>query len=206
MKKLVATEPRVAALVEYEDRAVSANEVKVSVRFGAPKHGTEVVDFRAASPFIDEDFNGEWQMFMPRPEGAPRGIEFGKFQLGNMVVGDVIECGSDVTDYAVGDSVCGYGPLAETVIFNAVNNYKLRKMPEGSSWKNAVCYDPAQFAMSGVRDANVRVGDFVVIVGLGAIGQIAVQLAKKAGASVVIGVDRLAIVVISRVAMALISV
>lgn len=116
MKKLVATEPRVAALVEYEDRAVSANEVKVRVRFGAPKHGTEVVDFRAASPFIDEDFNGEWQMFMPRPEGAPRGIEFGKFQLGNMVVGDVIECGSDVTEYAVGDSVCGYGPLAETVI------------------------------------------------------------------------------------------
>ncbi len=117
MKKLVATEPRVAALVEYEDRAVSANEVKVRVKFGAPKHGTEVVDFRAASPFIDEDFNGEWQMFMPRPEEAPRGIEFGKFQLGNMVVGDVIECGSDVTEYAVGDSVCGYGPLAETVFF-----------------------------------------------------------------------------------------
>ncbi len=67
MKKLVATAPRVAALVEYEDRAILANEVKIRVRFGAPKHGTEVVDFRAASPFIDEDFNGEWQMFTPRP-------------------------------------------------------------------------------------------------------------------------------------------
>lgn len=122
MKKLVATAPRVAALVEYEDRAISANEVKIRVRFGAPKHGTEVVDFRAASPFIDEDFNGEWQMFTPRPADAPRGIEFGKFQLGNMVVGDIIECGSDVTDYAVGDSVCGYGPLSETVIINAVGN------------------------------------------------------------------------------------
>ncbi len=166
MKKLVATAPRVAALVEYEDRAILANEVKIRVRFGAPKHGTEVVDFRAASPFIDEDFNGEWQMFTPRPADAPRGIEFGKFQLGNMVVGDIIECGSDVTDYAVGDSVCGYGPLSET--------------------------DPAQFAMSGVRDANVRVGDFVVVVGLGAIGQIAIQLAKRAGASVVIGVDPIA--------------
>lgn len=33
--------------------------------------------------------------------------------------------------------------------------------------------------MSGVRDANVRVGDFVVVVGLGAIGQIAIQLAKS---------------------------
>ena len=142
MKKLVATAPRVAALVEYEDRAISANEVKIRVRFGAPKHGTEVVDFRAASPFINDDFNGEWQMFTPRPADAPRGIEFGKFQLGNMVVGDIIECGSDVNDYAVGDSVCGYGPLSETVIINAVNNYKLRKMPQGSSWKNAVCYDP----------------------------------------------------------------
>lgn len=87
MKKLVATAPRVAALVEYEDRAILANEVKIRVRFGAPKHGTEVVDFRAASPFIDEDFNGEWQMFTPRPADAPRGIEFGKFQLGNMVIG-----------------------------------------------------------------------------------------------------------------------
>lgn len=63
MKKLVATAPRVAALVEYEERAILANEVKIRVRFGAPKHGTEVVDFRAASPFINDDFNGEWQMF-----------------------------------------------------------------------------------------------------------------------------------------------
>ncbi|AHB70228.1 zinc-binding alcohol dehydrogenase [Cronobacter malonaticus] len=189
MKKLVAQAPRVAALVEYQDRAVADNEVKIRVRFGAPKHGTEVVDFRAASPFIDEEFSSEWQLFTPRPEGAPRGIEFGKFQLGNMVVGEIIERGARVTGYAVGDMVCTYGPLMETVIVNAVDNYKLRKMPQGGSWKNAVCYDPAQFAMSGVRDGNVRVGDFVVVVGLGAIGQIAVQLAKKAGASVVIGVD-----------------
>ena len=40
MKKLVATAPRVAALVEYEERAILANEVKIRVRFGAPKHGT----------------------------------------------------------------------------------------------------------------------------------------------------------------------
>ncbi|CCK14621.1 Zinc-type alcohol dehydrogenase YcjQ [Cronobacter universalis NCTC 9529] len=106
-----------------------------------------------------------------------------------MVVGEIIERGASVAGYAVGDMVCTYGPLMETVIVNAVDNYKLRKMPQGGSWKNAVCYDPAQFAMSGVRDGNVRVGDFVVVVGLGAIGQIAVQLAKKAGASVVIGVD-----------------
>ena len=192
MKKLIATAPRVAALVEYEDRPVAAGEVKIQVRFGAPKHGTEVVDFRAASPFIDEEFNSEWQLFRPRPEGTARGIEFGKFQLGNMVVGDIVEVGEDVTEYRIGERVCTYGPLQETVIVNGINNYKLRKMPQGALWQNAVCYDPAQFAMSGVRDASVRVGDVVVVIGLGAIGQIAIQLAKKAGAALVIGVDPIA--------------
>jgi len=192
MKKLIATAPRVAALVEYEDRPVAAGEVKIQVRFGAPKHGTEVVDFRAASPFIDEEFNSEWQLFRPRPEGTARGIEFGTFQLGNMVVGDIVEVGKDVTEYRIGERVCTYGPLQETVIVNGINNYKLRKMPQGALWQNAVCYDPAQFAMSGVRDANVRVGDVVVVIGLGAIGQIAIQLAKKAGAALVIGVDPIA--------------
>ncbi|CCK02644.1 Zinc-type alcohol dehydrogenase YcjQ [Cronobacter sakazakii 701] len=32
MKKLVAQAPRVAALVEYQDRAVADNEVKIRVR------------------------------------------------------------------------------------------------------------------------------------------------------------------------------
>ncbi|MNR96241.1 Sorbitol dehydrogenase [compost metagenome] len=192
MKKLIAVEPRVAALVEYQDRPVAAHEVKIKAVYGAPKHGTEAVDFRGDSPFIDEMFDTEWNMFMPRPADAARGIVFGEFQLGNMIVGTICEMGSDVTGFALGDMVCTYAPLQETVIVNAVNNYKLRKLPEGASWKNAVCYDPAQFAMGGVRDGNVRVGDFVVVVGLGAIGQIAVQLAKKAGASIVIGVDPLA--------------
>lgn len=190
MRKLVAIKPRVAALLDYADRAVESNEVKIKVEFASPKHGTEVVDFRGISPFIDEEFNEEWQMFMPR-EGEKKGIVFGEFQLGNMIVGKVCEIGSDVTEYKLGDTLCTYGPIMETFIVNAVDNYKLRKMPEGSSWKNAVCYDPAQFAMSGVRDANVRAGDFVVVVGLGAIGQIAIQLAKRAGASIVIGVDPL---------------
>jgi len=85
MKKLVATQPRVAELMDYEDRPVAANEVKIRVKFGAPKHGTEVVDFRGVSPFIDEEFSAEWGMFVPRPADAPRGIVFGEFQLGNMV-------------------------------------------------------------------------------------------------------------------------
>lgn len=36
MKKLVATAPRVAALVEYNDCEVSEDEVKIKVQFASP--------------------------------------------------------------------------------------------------------------------------------------------------------------------------
>jgi len=189
MKKLVAVEPRKAALMEYEEREIKANEVKIKVEFAAPKHGTEVIDFRGLTPFMEENFSEEWRMFMPRGKDEQSGIVFGDLPLGNMVVGKIIEKGRDVKNYNEGEKVCTYGPIMETVIANAIDNHRLLKMPKDGTWQNAVCYDPVQFALSGVRDAHIRAGDFVVVVGLGAIGQLAVQLAKKAGSSLVIGVD-----------------
>ena len=172
MKKLVATAPRVAELKDYTDREINSNEVKIKVEFAAPKHGTELADFRGTTPFIDGKFDEEWRVFTERGEDEPRGIEFGDLALGNMFVGTIVEKGADVTEYEVGDRVCSYGPIKETQIVNAVDNYKLRKMSKEASAKNAVCYDPAQFALSGIRDADVRPGDRVVVIGLGAIGQI----------------------------------
>lgn len=192
MKKLVATAPRTAELVEYEDREILSNEVKVKVEFAAPKHGTELADFRGTSPLIDGKFDDEWKIFRQREENEERGIVFGDLPIGNMFVGTIVEKGSDVTEYEIGDRVCSYGPIKETQIVNAVDNYKLRKMSKEASAKNAVCYDPAQFALGGIRDANVRPGDRVVVIGLGAIGQIALQLAAKLGATTVIGVDPIA--------------
>ncbi len=189
MKKLVATQPRVAELKEYQDNPIKSNEVKVKVEFASPKHGTELADFRGTTPFIDGKFDDEWKIFKEREPEEARGIVFGDLPLGNMFVGTIIEVGAEVTDYKLGDRVCSYGPIKETQIVNAVNNYKLRIIKEGASAKNAVYYDPAQFALGGIRDANVRAGDNVVVIGLGAIGQIAIQLAKKAGASIVIGID-----------------
>ncbi|WP_165842183.1 zinc-dependent alcohol dehydrogenase [Paenibacillus xerothermodurans] len=193
MKQLVAAAPREAKLMEYEDREIASSEIRVKVKYASPKHGSELADFRGETPFLDEQYDPEWQMFMPRDPSDAKGVKFGEWNLGNQWVGDIIEIGSDVKDFAVGDRVCGYGGIRETHIVNAVNNFRLKKMPAGMSWKNAVCYDPAQFALSGIRDANVRPGDRVAIVGLGAIGQIAAQMAKKAGASYVAVVDPIAI-------------
>ena len=177
MKKLVATAARVAELKDYEEKEIKDKEVLVRVEFASPKHGTELADFRGVSPFIDGKFDEEWRVFVQREPDEKRGVEFGDLPLGNMFVGVIEKKGSAVTEYEVGERVCSYGPIKETQVINAVDNYKLRKMPEGASFKNAVCYDPAQFALAGIRDANVRPGDNVVVFGLGAIGMLALQMA-----------------------------
>lgn len=192
MKKLVCISPGVAELKDYEDLPIKPNEVRVRVEFASPKHGTEIADFRGTTPFIDGKFDPEWKIFKDRDKDEQRGLEYGDLPLGNMFTGIIIETGVDVTEYKLGERVCSYGPIRETQVINGVDNYKLRIMRPGDSYRNAVCYDPAQFALGGIRDANVRAGDNVAVIGLGAIGQIAVQLAAKAGASIVIAIDPIA--------------
>lgn len=189
LKQLVAVAPHKADILNYEDRPIQSNEVKVQVEFASPKHGSELAGFRGESPHMDEYYDEEWHTFLPRPESDQKGVNFGGWNLGNQWVGVITEVGSDVKDYQVGERVCGYGGVRETHIVNAIDNFYLLKMPETMSWKSAVCFDPAQFALGGIRDAHVRAGDRVAVIGLGAIGQLASQLAKIAGASYVAVID-----------------
>jgi threonine dehydrogenase-like Zn-dependent dehydrogenase len=189
LKQLVATAPRQAQLLQYEEKELMSHQVKVKIHYASPKHGSELADFRGESPFIDEYFDSEWNLFLKRETKEDTGVQFGDWNLGNQWVGVIIEKGSEVTEYEVGEMVCSYGGIRETIVIDAVNNDRLRKVPEEMSWKNAVCYDPAQFALGGVRDSGFRTGDRVAVIGLGAIGQIAAQIVKKSGASYVAVID-----------------
>jgi threonine dehydrogenase-like Zn-dependent dehydrogenase len=82
--------------------------------------------------------------------------------------------------------VFGHLPLRET---HAVPVERVQIAPEGVSPQALMYWDPAVFAVGGVRDAPVRLGDRVAVFGLGAIGQIAVQAARLAGARWVAAVD-----------------
>jgi threonine dehydrogenase-like Zn-dependent dehydrogenase len=192
VKQLVAVAPHKAALIEYEDRPLQPNQVRVQVLFASPKHGSELAMFCGESPHIDDYYDEEWHTFLPRVEKENKGEKFGSWNLGNQWVGVITEKGTDVKDYQIGERVCGYGGVRETQIVPAVDNFYLFKMPENMSWKSAVCFDPLQFALGGIRDGNVRVGDRVAVIGLGAIGQLSAQLAKLAGASYVAVIDPIA--------------
>lgn len=189
-RQLIAAAPGKAAIVEYEDRPIKPNEVRIHVEYASPKHGSELASFRGESPHIADYFDEEWHMFLPRAQSdAAKDGGFGRWNLGNQYVGRILEAGTAVSEYQVGERVCGYGGAREFHIANAVNNYYLKKMPDGMSWKSALCFDPAQFALGGIRDSHLRVGDRVAISGLGAIGQLAAQYARLAGASYVAVID-----------------
>jgi threonine dehydrogenase-like Zn-dependent dehydrogenase len=190
-RELVATAVRTPALREYQDAPLAPGQIRARTEYGAPKHGTELHMYRGDSPFGDAHLDPDLRAFVAG--GAPHGGF--PIDLGNIAVGTVTEVGAGVGEVAAGDRVAGYAPLRETQTWTwgAVGVYpRVRKMPEGMSWQAAVCLDPATVALGGVRDGGLRVGDRVVVTGLGAIGLLAVQLCRVAGAAFVAAIDPIA--------------
>jgi len=189
-KQLVAVAPRKAALVDYEEPEIGRNQIRVRVEYASPKHGSEVGVFRGEDPFVADLFDEDWRLFLARKKEAARDARNGYgLVLGNQWVGVVVEKGDGVVRFSVGDRVCGYGGIRETQVIDAVDDPFLLQVPDAMPWKSALCLDPAQFALGGIRDGHVRLGDRVAVFGLGAIGAIAAQMARAAGAAYVAVVD-----------------
>ena len=181
-KELVAHSVEHAEFRDYEVSTLGSGDVQILSQFAAMKHGTEIAGL-AGYAGARGRFDEELGLFVSTDQASvgtePRSV-------GNMVVGTVTAIGADVDGFAVGDTVAAHAPMREE---QTVPASKCWQIPEGVSWKSAVCLDPAQFALGAVRDGNVRVGDAVAVFGLGAIGLMAIQVAKASGASPVIGID-----------------
>jgi len=186
-KELVAVAPRTPVLREYEEPILKPNQVRVKSRFSAEKHGTTLTMYRGVSPFSEKMFDPELGVFVPKPRDKRKmGWEDFPIRLGNMTVGIVTEVGDEVKDFKVGDRVYGYLPIRET---HTVNEKRIKLAPPELSDEDLVCIDPATVSLMAVREGNVRVGDKVAIFGLGAIGLMAVQIARLSGALFIIAVE-----------------
>jgi len=172
---------------EYADAPLAPDQVRVRAQHGAAKHGTEMALFQGYA-FDRGPWDDHLQLFRGLPEGQPR-VETYQAALGNMIVGPVVARGADVTDLAVGQRVCLYSGFRDTVTAPASACWRL---PEGMPWQSAVCLDPADFALGAVRDGHVRAGDAVAVFGLGAIGLMAVQILRLAGATPILALDPVA--------------
>lgn len=150
-------------------------------------------------------FRGEWRTSTP-------------IILGHEFSGIIVEVGRDVRGLSVGDPVvvepnitCGScyfcrmsernyfcenleaigvtinGAFAEYVKARESNIYRI---PRDFNLDEAALIEPLACCVRGIDQAGIRVGDTVAIVGAGPVGLILLQLAKQAGATMIIQTDR----------------
>ncbi len=182
---LYVDQPQSVLIHAEQEPELQAHQVRIRTQFAAVKHGTEFHLFSGESPFQDRKFDSEQRLFVPLEEGEESNA-FARHFIGNMVVGTVIATGKDVSRVQTGAQVYCYGPACELVT-KAEDEVEFLVPP--MSAQDAICLDPALFALAAVRDSRARLGDAVVVFGLGAIGLFVVQMLRLSGCAHVIAVD-----------------
>lgn len=187
--ELIAPKPGAVAFRECDLPSLGPNDIRVRSLYGSPKHGTEMAQFEGYGA-VRGGFDPEYRVWMPNGSGLDFPVPFDyPVVLGNTCVGEVVEISSDVQRFSVGDQVFRLSPLRTEHVWP--DDERTRLLPSNVSWYAALALDPAFFALDAIRDGQVRVGDSVAVFGMGAIGLMAVQCAKRSGAYPVIAVDPL---------------
>jgi predicted dehydrogenase/threonine dehydrogenase-like Zn-dependent dehydrogenase len=105
--------------------------------------------------------------------------------MGYSSTGVVLACGAGVQGFKPGDRVASNGPHGEVV---CVPKNLCAAVPEGVPPEHAAFGVLGAIALQGVRLSKAALGETVLVIGLGLIGQITVALLKAAGVRV-LGMD-----------------
>jgi 2-desacetyl-2-hydroxyethyl bacteriochlorophyllide A dehydrogenase len=162
--KIVFCEDR-AELIEQELPELGPDQILVKTSCSLISPGTE----RAALTRVWDD---AW--FRENP--------------GYALAGEVCEVGKDVKNFSVGERVLTLKNHASLSITSS-NPWDTLKIQEGVSDEESTFMVLASVALHGLRRAQISLGETLVIIGAGIIGQMAVQLAKLDGAKKVIVLD-----------------
>jgi len=190
MKASVYLGPKSLAVVEVPDLPMAADELRIRTLYSGISHGTEMNVYRGHAPFFKKEYDPATRLFVDAKEEKTwqypiRSCDPGVWYLGYSSVGKVVEKGPDVQGVEIGDIVYTDGPHQSEVIRKADRVFKV---PPGVNPKHAVVFTNLVTAFNGILDAKIKLGDVVVVMGLGVVGQLVAQLAKMSGGTV-IGVD-----------------
>jgi polar amino acid transport system substrate-binding protein len=105
--------------------------------------------------------------------------------LGYSAAGIVAAVGEDVSEFQVGDRVAcaGVGYASHAEVLSVPKNLCVH-LPEGVSFESGAYGTLGAIALQGVRLAEPTLGESVVVIGLGLVGQLTVQLLKANGCRV----------------------
>lgn len=172
-RRLVFHGPAQVECEAFELPAVGADQVLVRVEATLVSTGTETTVFNRR--FAKET---HWDQWVSYP-----------FYPGYAGVGEVMEVGTEVKTLKPGDRVVTRGPHASHHVLPAVC---CLPYPAELDPRQAVWFALAKIAAMGARVAEFALGDEVLVIGAGPIGQMALRWARAAGAEKVLAVDTVA--------------
>jgi (R,R)-butanediol dehydrogenase/meso-butanediol dehydrogenase/diacetyl reductase len=109
---------------------------------------------------------------------------FPRSPFGHEVCGEIVDVGSEVEGFAVGDRVVAFNRdgYAETMV--APQN-RLLKLPEGISWERAALIEPLSGAAYAVERGGIKASDRVLIAGGGPVGLLVLLALEAIGVETV---------------------
>jgi len=188
--ELLLTGKRKLEIVPYEEKPLSRGEVRAQALISAISHGTEISLYRGSSAFHDKVFDPQLRLFTDAATGTTYPA-----RLGYEWVGQVIDVGEDVSGYGPGDLVHLPLPHGQTRTFAPAEMAGLGiagPLPDNLAPEQAIFLSTISIALQAIHDAHIKVGDHVIVFGLGVLGLLTVQLARTSGAALIDAVDPLA--------------
>lgn len=196
MKAQVFYEPEVMKFEEIDIPQIGPDEVLIKVKY-CGICGSDVSYYYGHSPLGTADGKGplvlghEFSGEVVEVGDIPK--EKGLFEPGDRVAcNPVQQCNAcdmcaqgkfNVCPNCVVPGVSHNGAFAEYTVMKYTHIYKL---PEGLSYRAASIIEPLACGTYGIKKLDVQLGDFVVVFGPGAIGNMMVAMAKASGASKVV--------------------
>lgn len=204
MKAALWYGPKDVRIKEVKEPAVKENEVKVKVKW-CGICGTDLHEYLAGPIFIPVDAE--------HPSTGAKAPVI----LGHEFSGEVVELGSNVTEFEIGDAVvieplvtcgeckaCREGNyhLCDGLAFHGLQNTGgafaeyttfrkdfVKKLPEGVSYEKGALVEPLSVALHAIEVGELKVKQSAVVVGAGPIGLALIENLKAAGAKNVIAVE-----------------
>lgn len=198
--KQVLIKSGTAQVHEVAAPQVAAKGILVRVHFSCISTGTELASvINSAMPLyrraLKQPEQARQVLRMMREQGIRRTLDRvqGKLAAGSAsgysAAGEVIAIGEAVEGFAIGDRVaCAGAGIAHHAEAISVPVNLAVKVPGQLALDEACTVTLGSIAMQGVRRAQPTLGETIVVVGLGVLGQIAAQILAANGC-VVIGAD-----------------
>ena len=176
MKQIVFTRPNTAELLDVPVKKPGDSEVLVRTVISTIPCGTERANI-TGSCSVNAGIAEEAEAHFPRC-------------CGYSTAGIVEETGAAVKSVRPGDRVVAFAGYH--CAFNTLPEQNVVKIESDDvSLNEAALGYIASFAMAGVRKTRVEMGESCMIMGLGLLGQLAVQFARAAGALPLLAADPL---------------